>query len=339
MTKRDGTSLQTRASEVSQTCTSKMSQIQINLKALIIINKMNTQYRNFFSMGTRLDAVFVNIDEKQADILASRIMNDLNKLENILSIYKPDSELSILNRTAFKKDTSVSPNLYEAVSLCLDYYKLTNGVFDAGRAKLTGSAAKEKRNEAGDISTILESSGIGLVEINAENNTIRYHGENVKIDSGGFGKGLAMREVKKVLISEGLGNALISFGESSILAIGTHPHGSYWPIAVEGIFEKQSVARVARLSNQSISTSGTGFVDASGIFRPSYNIFNPRTGKTIDDPRTMSFISDDPLEAEILSTSLLIDSRCLSEEFNNSGKEAFAIIYDTNKNFVVREIL
>ena len=322
-----------------KTCTSKMSQTQINLKTLIIINKMNTQYKNFFSMGTRLDAVFINIDEKQADILASRIKNDLDKLENILSIYKPDSELSILNRTALKKDTAVSPDLYEAVSLCMDYYKLTNGVFDAGRAKLTGYAARERRNEDGYISNLLESSGIGLVEINEEKKSIRYHGKNVKIDSGGFGKGLAIREVKKVLISEGLGNALISFGESMILAMGTHPHGKYWPVAVEGIFEKQSVARVARLNDQSISTSGTGFVDASGIFRPSYNIFDPRTGKTINDPMTMSFISDDPLEAEILSTSLLIDTACLSEELDSSGKEAFAVIYDDNKNFVVREIL
>ena len=76
-------------------------------------------------MGTRLDAVFINVDESQAYNLASRIRDDLNRLENILSIYKPDSELSILNRTAFKKDITVSRDLFEAVSLCIDYYKLT----------------------------------------------------------------------------------------------------------------------------------------------------------------------------------------------------------------------
>jgi thiamine biosynthesis lipoprotein len=300
---------------------------------------MNTQYINFFSMGTRLDAVFINIDEKQANNLSCRIKNDLNRLENILSIYRPDSELSVLNRTAFKKDTAVSPDLYEAIRLCLFYYELTGGVFDAGRAMLTGSSTRDRKNEDGDNSTLLESSGIGLVEINEENRSIRYHGKNVKIDSGGFGKGLAMRQVKKILISQGIDNALINFGESMILAMGKHPHGEYWPVAVEGIFQKRSVVRVASLVDKSISTSGTGFADASGVFMPSYNIYDPRTGNTINDPATVSFISDDPLEAEILSTSLLIDSSCLPGYFDSSGKEAFAVIYDDNKKFIVREIL
>ena len=176
------------------------------------------------------------------------------------------------------------------------------------------------------------------MEINEENRSVRYHGKNVKIDSGGFGKGLAMRIVRSILTVEGPDDALISFGESMILAMGKHPHGEYWPVAVEGIFEKQSVARVARLNDQSISTSGTGFVDSHGVFRPSYNIFDPRTGKAIDEPKTVSFVSDDPLEAEILSTSLLIDSTCLPDEFKSSGKQAFSVIYDSNKNFVVREI-
>lgn len=298
---------------------------------------MNTQYRNFFSMGTRLDAVFMNIDERLADKLASRVKHDLDKLENILSIYKPDSELSILNRTAFTRETAVSKDLYEALSLCKDYYKITNGVFDPGRTKLTGYPAEDE-TKADNIGISLESSGIKLVEISKERNTVRFHGKNVEIDSGGFGKGLAMKNLKKILVSEGIVNALISFGESSILALGTHPHGDYWPVAIENIFKKQSAARGVRLKDQSISTSGTGFVDTAGIFRPSDNIFNPHTGKTIDEPKTVSFISDDPVEAEILSTSLLIDNDCLSEEFDPTEKKAFTVVYDTMKNFVVQEI-
>ncbi|MEA1887213.1 MAG: FAD:protein FMN transferase [Bacteroidota bacterium] len=300
---------------------------------------MNTQYRNFFSMGTRLDAVFIDVNDKHADMLAALIKNDLDTLENVLSIYRPDSELSILNRTALKKDASVSQDLFEAVSLCFEYYKLTGGIFDPGRAVLTGYTAGKGKNEEEDVNNLLASSGMELVEINEDKRTIRYHGEHVKIDVGGFGKGLAMNSVNGILVAENIVNALISFGESTILAKGSHPHGNHWPVAVSGLFNKQSVARVARLNDKSISTSGTGFVDASGIFRPSRNIIDPRTGKTVDDPITVSFISDDPLEAEVLSTSLLIDPDCLSEEFDRTGKEAFAVIYDDSKKFAVKEIL
>lgn len=300
---------------------------------------MDTQYRNFFSMGTRLDAVFIGVDDKHADNLSAQIKNDLDALENVLSIYRPESELSVLNRTAFKKDTPVSQDLFEAVSLCLEYYRLSGGIFDPGRAAMTAYKTGGKSNEKEGVNSLLSSSGMRLVEINEEKGSIRYHGENVKIDAGGFGKGLAMTKVNKILIAEDIVNALISFGESIILARGTHPHGDHWPVAVEGIFNKQSAVRIARLIDKSISTSGTGFVDASGIFRPSRNIINPYTGKAIEAPMTVSFISDDPLEAEILSTSLLIDPDCLSEEFDRSGKEAFAVIYDADKNFELREIL
>ncbi|HDZ41755.1 MAG TPA: hypothetical protein ENH59_08795 [Bacteroidetes bacterium] len=299
---------------------------------------MNTEYRNFFSMGTRLDAVFINIGDEKADILATRLSNELDKLENILSNYKADSELSILNRTAYGNDIDVSPCLFDTITLCIDYYGMTNGVFDPGKGKLTGSDSRKKRRKESEIYFLIESSGIGLVELNKSRKTVRYHGENVKIDSGGFGKGLAIKRVKEILVSEGINNALISFGESSVLALGAHPHGNHWPIAVTDIYKKQSVARLAGLTNKSISTSGTGFVNDKGIFTPSYNVFDPRTGESVDEPRTVSVISDDPLEAEILSTSLLIDFDCLAGGFDRSGKEAFAVIYDLRKNFVVTEI-
>jgi len=288
-------------------------------------------------MGTRLDAVFINVQSEKADILASQINKELDKLEKILSFYRPDSELSILNRNAYIKDFKVSTYLLETINLCIDYYKLTNGVFDAGRAKLTGIKYLDRREASVDTSSVLNSSGIELVEIKPDN-TIRYHGKDVQLDPGGFGKGLAMRRVKELLMAEGIDNALVSFGESSILALGAHPHGDHWPIAVTDIFTRQTVARLARLSNRSISTSGTGFVDESGIFRPSQNIIDPRTGNPLVTPLTVSVISDDPFEAEVLSTSLLIDNNCLSPEFEKSGKEAFAVIYDIRKNFVVKEI-
>lgn len=289
-------------------------------------------------MGTRLDAVFIDIDEKYADILLSGIKNKLEEIENILSIYRPDSELSILNRTAHKQDVVVSRYLYNAISECMNYYILTDRVFDAGRAKLTGYIQGVGKNESEELKEMLETSGMELVELKKEGSIIRYHGKNVKIDSGGFGKGLAIREVKRILLSGGVENALVSFGESSVLALGSHPHGNHWPVAIANIFDRKTAAKVTRISNSSISTSGTGFVDASGLFKPAGNIFKPITGEPVDDPRTVSFISDDPLEAEILSTALLIDSECLPADYDRSGKEAFAVMYDSRNNFIVNEI-
>ena len=219
---------------------------------------MNTEYRNFFSMGTRLDAVFINVDPARVNLLAEGIKNDLDRVEATLSIYRKDSELSVLNATAYEKDIVVSPFLFDTIRSCLDYYKLTGGVFDAGRGKLTGFA--KRKDTRGKVNTIslLQQSGMKLVEIDEHKRSVRYHGKNVFIDPGGFGKGLGIRSVKAILLSEGIDNALVSFGESTVLAMGTHPHGKHWPIAVADIYNKQAIVRLARLSDNCLSTSGTG---------------------------------------------------------------------------------
>jgi thiamine biosynthesis lipoprotein len=299
---------------------------------------MNTEYRNFFSMGTRLDAVFINADSARVNLLAEGIKNDLDRIEATLSIYRKDSELSVLNATAYEKDILVSPFLFETIRSCLDYYKLTGGVFDTGKGKLTGFAHRKNRGERANTNSLIEQSGMQFVEINEHRRSVRYRGKNVFIDPGGFGKGLGIRSVKAILLSEGIDNALVSFGESTVLAMGTHPHGKHWPIAVADIYNKPTIVRLARLSNNCLSTSGTGFVDERGVFRSSGNIIDPRTGESIDEARTVSVISDDPLEAEVLSTALLIDADCLPDDFDRTGREAFAVIYDTGKNYVVKEI-
>ena len=300
---------------------------------------MKTQYRHFYSMGTRLDAVFIDIEEKHADKLGSIIKTRLVDIENILSIYRQDSELSMLNRSAYKREVVVSQNLLNALLICKKYYKITGGVFDAGMISPSSSSTDLRDNTKVHFELLRERSGMKNVELDEEKKSVRYLTRNVYIDPGGFGKGMAIKEVKDILLAEGVQNALISFGESSVLALGSHPQGDYWPVAVTDIFDNQSVARLAKIRDTSISTSGTGFVDNRGLFKPAGNIFDPRTGEIIKDPRTVSFISADPVEAEILSTSLLIDTDCITEGYELSGKEAFAVDYDSNRKFVVNEIL
>ena len=300
--------------------------------------EMNTEYRNFFSMGTRLDAVFINVDPARVDMLTERTRHILDHIESALSIYRDDSELTLLNENAYGKEIAVSPLLFEAICLCIDYYKLTGGVFDAGIGRLTGFTGGMGHGGKKDRKVADGQSGMGLVEISEAKKSVCYHGKNVLIDPGGFGKGLAISKIKEVLLSENIDNALVSFGESTVLALGSHPHGKHWPIAVSDIYNKQSVVRMAKLRDNCLSSSGTGFVDKDGVFRSSGNIIDPRTGKSMDEARTVSVVSDDPLEAEILSTALLVDTDCLPDDFDRSGREAFAVIYDSMKKFVVNEI-
>lgn len=289
-------------------------------------------------MGTRLDAVFINVDPSRVELVTEHTRHILEHMESTLSIYRDDSELTVLNARAHEKDISVSPLLFEAIRLCLDYYKLTGGTFDAGMGKLTGFIKSKRHGEKEGEKVPDGQSGMGLVEINEAKGSVRYNGKNVLIDPGGFGKGLAIRKIKEMLLSENIDNALISFGESTVLALGSHPYGKHWPIAVADIYNKQSTVKMAKLRDNCLSSSGTGFVDENGVFRSSGNIIDPLTGESMDEALMVSVVADDPLEAEILSTALLLDPECLPADFDKSGREAFTVVYDSMKKFVVKEI-
>ena len=72
----------------------------------------SVQYRNFYAMGTRLDLVMVGPDDKKADRITGMVRSVVEDIENLLSIYKPESELSRLNSEASKREVVVSEDLF-----------------------------------------------------------------------------------------------------------------------------------------------------------------------------------------------------------------------------------
>ena len=90
----------------------------------------------------------------------------------------------------------------------------------------------------------------------------------------------------------------MNFGNSSVLAVGTHPCGAYWPVGLDNPFTKERVADL-KLCDSSLSTSGN---------MPSHlrHIVNPHTGAFVEDKKMVSVVAKDPVVAEILTTAFMI---------------------------------
>ncbi len=105
---------------------------------------------------------------------------------------------------------------------------------------------------------LLDSSGMKQVILDRDKMTIRFRNEVVQVDFGGFGKGYALERIRKLLLSHGILNAFISFGESSVLALGNHPHGVGWKAGVNHQMITGNSLFSFDLQNESLSTSGMG---------------------------------------------------------------------------------
>jgi thiamine biosynthesis lipoprotein len=119
-----------------------------------------------------------------------------------------------------------------------------------------------------------------------------------KLDFGGFAKGYFLKKCEEMLRSKGVSCAFVDFGSSSILGIGKHPYGDSWKVGVVDPYTRLQVREIS-LNDCSMSTSGNA---------PSYSghIRNPRTGESCGGRKLVTVLSDNPLDAEVLSTVLMI---------------------------------
>lgn len=139
-----------------------------------------------------------------------------------------------------------------------------------------------------------------------------------KLDFGGFAKGYFLKKCEEMLRSKGITCAFVDFGSSSILGIGKHPYGDSWKVGVVDPYTRMQVREIP-LNDSSMSTSGNA---------PSYSghIRDPRTGAPCQGRKLVTIISDNPLDAEVLSTVLMIAGDEEREQILNNFPSSTAII-------------
>lgn len=227
-------------------------------------------------MYTRLDVVFSHSDETFCVNEANKIVNILSHIEEIGNRFDQNSELSRLNSLVGHSPVPISNQLYEILLLCRDYWNRTAGYFDI---------------------TVSESS-IGRmtqVEFNECNKSIRTPDSSVRFDLSGFLKGYALDIVKSELIGSGIENALISLGNSSILAIGNHPYGDGWSVDAQG----NATGSEVFLKDSFLTTS-------SNLSTGKHHLISPVSGAVIDATSKFSVISTSGADGEAFTTAIAV---------------------------------
>jgi FAD:protein FMN transferase len=274
------------------------------------------QHRTFGSMHSVMDMIFPGLTEQAADVLFKKIQSEAAVLEKLLSDYDPDAETCILNEKAHYQWMPVSDRLWDILAECRFFHDATKGFFDIG----TGWHKKL----AGGVSG-LPQTGLRLLETDERRRRIRFLAPEIALDFGGIGKGLLLRETDKLLNESGVENCFISFGGSSILTRGHHPHGDHWPVAFRSEADRYPVFQM-RNDFASFSQATPEGWNATA------HIVNPYTNQTEGSLRISGVMADNPVVAEVVSTVLILapadEAKALSARFRL--KRAFVTSRDTN---------
>ena len=248
------------------------------------------QHRTFASMHSVLDMIFPGLTDQAADTLFKDIRSEAHVLENLLSDYDPSAETCILNDKARHQWVTVSDRLWDILTECRHFHVLTKGYFDIG-------SGWHKKACSG--STDVSVTGVRLLETDEQQRRIRFAAPEIALDFGAIGKGLLLRETDKLLAQNGVENCFISFGGSSILTRGRHPHGNYWPVAFRSSSDMNPVFQM----NDDFASFSQGTPDGMNA---TAHIVNPYTNQTEGNFRISGAQADCPVIAEVVSTVLIL---------------------------------
>jgi thiamine biosynthesis lipoprotein len=224
-------------------------------------------------MGTRLDVLLFGEAPAALETLCRRMETEIRRVERLLNRFDTESALYQVNRDAVIYPAGMAEELWTVLQDCRRYYEWTEGCFD-----ITRGCFKE-------------------VEFDDANRTVFLTGR-AGFDLGGYGKGYALRQIRRLLDAEAVTRALINFGDSSMLAAGTHPYGDCWPVGIENPCTGKPMD-VVHLRDGSLSVSG------NTPAKPAH-IVNPQTGACVTGWKTVAAVADDPVDAEALTTALMV---------------------------------
>lgn len=248
-----------------------------------------------YCMGTMFDIVAYHASREEAERAVAKAMEEIARLDQVLSHFKADSDLSKLVREGRSGFVAVEPSLYEVLQESVMYSRRSGGKFDVTIAPLlrTWKEARERdgRPSAADIANAQRCVGYEKIETRAPDR-IRLRSDCLEIDLGGIGKGYAVDRAIAVLKAAGIRHALVNAGTSSIASIGASPGRQGWPVRLGA---RVSGSTTLLLRDSSISTS-----------QQNGEILDPQTGTPAESTMSVSVVAPSATVSDALDTTLLM---------------------------------
>lgn len=238
--------------------------------------------------------------------------DEVRRIDAFLSNYKPDSELSRLNRDAYERTVPISSEMADLLAACLRYHRLSEGAFDitVGALVETWGFFRGNGETPSWWSLWLARRKVGsrYVDLDREKRTVKFLRAGLSLDPGAIGKGYAVDRAVAVLREYGIERALVSAGTSSIYALGAPPDEKRgWNVSIrDPSGESGSVSAIA-LKDQSLSSSGSDekFFEAAG--KRYAHIFDPRTGRPAEGMLAVSVITPQTIDSEAWTTTVFVN--------------------------------
>lgn len=255
-------------------------------------------------MGTPVRIVVYGPDSSRARDAVQAAFARIADLDNIMSDYRPRSEVRLLTEQAGVW-VAVSEDLFAVLARALEVAAVTDGAFDPTVGPLVAlwRESRETGRLPDESALLVARSRVGwrLLSVDSSRRAVRLAVDSMKIDLGGIAKGYILQDALEVLRAKGHGIALIEAG-GDVVAGDAPPGAAGWSIDVNGAGGELE-ARASHLTRAAIATSGNSeqFVEVGGV--QYSHVVDPRTGLGLTHQVQVSVIANDGATADAVATA------------------------------------
>ncbi|HNQ22603.1 MAG TPA: FAD:protein FMN transferase [Phycisphaerae bacterium] len=274
-------------------------------------------------MGTFAEITAVAPDEAVAEAAVEAAYGRLNRVNDLMSTYRPDSEISRVNQLAPGQSLAISPETFHVLERAQAFAEATGGAFDVTCRPLL--LCWREASEAGRLPTP-EQLDAARARVGWQKLTLAADGRSaspavagVQVDLGAIAKGYALDLATEALREAGAVAGLVNVG-GDVRGFGSRADGEPWQIGIRHPFRQALFGRI-RLVDRAVATSGIQqrFFEVDG--RRYSHIVDPRTGRPAEQAPSVTVVAPDGLTADAWATAFSVlsveEGRGMAEDLPN----------------------
>jgi len=257
-------------------------------------------------MGTNIDVELWHDDAAKGNAAIDAVMDEMRRIDTLMSHYKPESELSQINARGFKEPVVVDKELFDLIKTSLHFSEITEGAFDITYASVgyLYDYRKHVRPTEQQIQKALPSVNFHNLLLDEKNHSVRFEHEGMRIDLGGIAKGYAVDRGIAILQARGVQHAVVTAGGDTRI-IGDR-FGRPWVVGIRHPDDKNKVITRIPLVDTAMSTSGDyeRFFDENGV--RYHHIIDPKTGHSASKVRSATILGPTAMQTDGLSKTAFV---------------------------------
>jgi thiamine biosynthesis lipoprotein len=276
----------------------------LSVTASVGLSQTANETREFrYLMGTSVQVAAMGGDEPRRKAAIAEAFGSIQEVDRLMSNYRPDSELALINARAAKEAVRVSDPMFSVLEAAQEISRKSGGAFDVTvgpLVRLWGFHDKKPHvpspEELSRVRPLVSNANLIL---DARARTVRFAREGVELDLGGIAKGFAVEIAGGVMRRHGL-SAFIDAGGNQYM-VGAPEGRKTWTLGIKDPETPEHLLGTLDIDEGSVSTSaqGSSFLVANG--RKYGHILDPRTLEPAADRLSVTIVSRDATVADALS--------------------------------------